>query len=204
MLLYFSDSEQPSAVTLKHGEKNKKKEKSTIASSDKWAQCLHTNRRLERRRDAITYVCMRDAWYTTITLHSKSTFSWQTRSLCFAPEYFSAAVCLHLSTFFFIYLSLLSTQVLCAVVSHQKGFGSNVFLSRLQWGVSLSGYPCRVCPYLHSLSVDILKAKSHVWRSRIANAPLSILSRPISPCVLRECRSRSRVHLFHVGILRIF
>lgn len=35
MLLYFSDSEQPSAVTLKHGEKNKQKEKSTIAPSDK-------------------------------------------------------------------------------------------------------------------------------------------------------------------------
>lgn len=82
-------------------------------------------------------------------------------------------VCICLPFFFFLvcFLSLLSTRVLCAVVSHQKGFRSNVFLSRLRWGVSVSGYLCRLRPYLHSLSVDVLKAGSHVWRSRFANVP---------------------------------
>lgn len=202
MLHYFLDSEQPSAAAFGHGgEKNGIKErKSTIAPSDKWARCLHTSRRLVHRHDAITCVCTRDAWYTTITLRSKCTFSWQTRSLCFPPLYSSVALYLHLSAFFFFYIYLFKftfyTSVVCGCFPIRRVW-DQTFSCLASDGdlvyLAVSAVSVLICIPSQQTSSKL----SHVRRSRIANAPLWVLSCPISPCGMQITFSRAPVSRWH-------
>lgn len=128
----------------------------------------------KHRRNAITLVCTRDAWSTTITFHSKRTFSWQTASLCFAPVYSIALqqfVCICLLFFGFTFKFTFYTSVVCSC------FPSGGFQIRC-------------------FTVSAPMGRLFIWLS------LSLSAFPLNRCIQSSEPCAEKIHIFEYSLVR--